>query len=70
MSNYFGVQFTDVEQKRLDDWMATKDLTKYEGSIGGRFTYHITPTSLGNIIKVSDAMEQKDTIDITEYEGW
>lgn len=61
-------QLTESEQKKLDDWLATKNLDKYGGAIGGRFTYSFTPTSLGVIIKVSDSLEQKDTIDLTDYD--
>ena len=38
-------------------------------TIGGRFTYQITPTSLGAIIKVLDNFSKKE-IDITDYEAW
>lgn len=58
------------EMKKLKAWMNTKKLKKYSGSIGARFTYSFTPTSIGTVITVSDAMEQKDTIDITDYDGW
>jgi hypothetical protein len=56
--------------EKLDAWMKTKNLNKYQGAMGGRFTYHFTPTSVGMVIKVTDALEQKDTIDISDYEGW
>lgn len=63
-------KLNDVEHKRLTKWLETKNLYKYEGTIGGRFTFHFTPTSVGMHITVSDAMEQKDTIDITDYDCW
>jgi hypothetical protein len=58
------------ELEKLDAWMKTKNLNKYGGAMGGRFTYSFTPTSIGMAIQVTDAMEQKDTIDISDYEGW
>jgi hypothetical protein len=58
---------SEKELEKLDEWLKTKDLNKYCGAIGGRFTYCITPTSLGNIYKVKDNLD-KDEIDITEYD--
>ena len=42
---------------------------RYEGTVGGRFTYKITPTTLGMVIKVVDGMTKKE-LDVTEYEAW
>ena len=39
------------------------------GAIGGRYTYTFTPTSIGTVIKVADALTQTD-IDLTEYDSW
>ncbi len=58
------------EMEKLNEWFKTKNLNKYSGCSGGRFTYSFTPTSIGMVITVTDAMEQKDTIDITDYDGW
>lgn len=41
----------------------------YEGAIGGGFTWHITPTSLGDVVKV-DYSYTGDSIDLTEYSTW
>lgn len=41
----------------------------YEGAIGGSLTYHVTPTSMGVIIKASHSMTDNE-IDLTEYEDW
>lgn len=60
----------DEEEKKLNEWLAKKDLSKYGGAIGGRFTYCFTPTSLGMVVKVRDSMESKDTIDLTDYSSW
>lgn len=58
------------ELKTLNEWMRKKNLNKYGGAIGGRFTYSFTPTSIGVAKTVTDCQEQKDTIDLTDYEGW
>lgn len=57
------------EQKKLDEWLSKKDLKKYCGAIGGRFTYCFTPTSLGTAVSVKDSLD-KDEIDLTNYNDW
>lgn len=41
----------------------------YTGAIGGRYTYSFTPTSLGTVVKVYDAIT-KETIDLSDYDTW
>lgn len=41
----------------------------HAGAIGGRFTYMVTPTGLGVIIKIRDNCT-KEEIDLTSYEEW
>lgn len=41
----------------------------YEGSIGGRFTYSFTPTSLGTVTKVRDNISGEE-LDVTDYGAW
>lgn len=57
------------ESKKLEEWMSTKDFSKYSGAIGGRFTYSFTPTTLGTVITVTDNLD-KNEIDLTSYEYW
>ena len=57
------------EIKKLNNWLKTKDLKKYSGTIGGRFTYCFTPTSLGIVVKVKDGIDE-DEIDLTDYLSW
>ncbi len=40
-----------------------------EGAIGGRFTYSITPTGLGLIIKLVDAVTKQE-LDLTDFDSW
>jgi hypothetical protein len=49
--------------------MGWDDEYPYGGAIGGSITYHITHTSIGTIIKVSDSQSNEE-IDLTEYEHW
>ena len=60
---------TTEEYKKFQEWKSQKDPKVYTGAIGGRFTFHFTPTSLGCIVKVSDSVD-KDEIDLTDYESW
>lgn len=41
----------------------------YTGAIGGQFTYLITPTSLGDIVVVEDAITNRE-LNLTDYEVW
>ena len=53
---------------KLEEWFKTKDLTEYTGAIGGRFTFSFTPTSLGDVVIVSDNLK-KDEINLTDYDS-
>lgn len=64
----FTIEGSELE--KLNQWMKTKNLKLYSGAIGGRFTYSFTPTSIGVGISVTDGLEQKDTINLTDYESW
>lgn len=57
------------ELKKLREWQKGHDQTVYTGAIGGRYTYSFTPTSLGTIAKVKDAVT-KTEIDLTDYLSW
>ncbi len=56
------------EWQKIHDWQAGHEVV-YCGAIGGRYTYTFTPTSLGIIIKVKDAIT-KTELDLSEYEHW
>lgn len=62
------------EQAENISFLFVEDLTDnnllpYYGSIGASYTIMITPTSLGNIIKIKHEWT-KEILDITEYEKW
>jgi uncharacterized FAD-dependent dehydrogenase len=60
---------TEEQQKKLDEWIAQKDLMAYSGAIGGRFVYSFCDTSLGQVVKVRDDLTNT-IIDLTDYDSW
>lgn len=52
----------------LIEWQKRHKTTNC-GAIGGRYTYSFTPTSVGTIVEVKDAIT-KDFLDITDYLGF
>jgi hypothetical protein len=68
MKTLIKVELNDRQAQQLDEWM--KQLPEaYTGAIGGRIEYLITPTGLGLIIKVRDAVT-KSELDLTDYNDW
>ena len=60
---------TDEQTQKLVEWMNQLPPSKYEGAIGGRFTYSFTPTSLGDVMIVTDTVNNL-SIDLSEYDLW
>ncbi len=68
---------TDGGWAKVAEWKATlpypnnvrEDGMPVGGAIGGRYTYSFTPTGIGTIVKVHDAIS-KETLDLTDYENW
>lgn len=71
----------DEEFRKYLDWEAkhhTKANCKYfddgsspvspTGAIGGRVTYHLTPTGIGTVVKVTCACGAEE--DLTNYDLW
>lgn len=62
----------DKELAKLNKWMKSKKFIP-SGTIGGRFTYCFTPTTLGVVVKIQDELgksEKDREIDVTEYLDW
>lgn len=63
----------ESEYDKYKEWNKEhkKTCTLYmnDGAIGGRITYHFTPTGLGAIKEVSCACDHKK-LDLTEYDHW
>ncbi len=64
-------ELSDKQFEKLQKWVEAKE-PKYCGAIGGRWTYSMTPTNVGMIMKVTDnhPSSNNDTIDLTEYDEW
>ena len=59
------------ELKKAEEWMK-KQKEKHGseiGTIGDRFSYKFTPTGLGVIISVVDALTKKSKV-ITNFDNW
>lgn len=58
------------ETECLNKWLAehTEACKMPYGAIGGRYTYHITPTGIGTVTSVSCACGEKK--DVTDYDSW
>lgn len=71
------VYITREDYNRLSSWRveqhkkATAPGDKYPnyGAIGGSFTYKITYTSLGRVLKVENTITG-DILDLSHYEDW
>ncbi len=59
---------TKEQIEEINKWM-DKCGSGATGAIGGRYTYSFTPTSLGLVVKVEDALTGKK-LDVTYYNEW
>ena len=66
---------TAYERKIVNDFvrdhncgLESDEFGKKVGAIGGRFTYHFTPTSLGLISSISCGCGAKETL--TNFDEW
>lgn len=56
----YDITFTKEEVAKINLFKAQTE-SRYSGAIGGRYTFTITPTSLGDLITLSDG-EREETI--------
>lgn len=74
MQEFLSLFLCATDQEKLNKWFCDHKCVyygrpdSYAGAIGGNFTYEVTPTSLGDIFKVSCGCGQE--IDLTDYESW
>lgn len=62
----------DEEQiEKLRIWLNAQRAKKkgLRTAIGGAITYSFTPTSLGTVVKVHNAVTNEE-IDLSDYESW
>lgn len=60
------------EREKLAVWMEDQERRiegMPQGAIGGAYTYSFTPTSIGMVIKVKNALTNEE-IDVTDYDNW
>lgn len=56
------------DRDELDEY-SVKFHEPYYGAIGGGLTYSFTPTALGTVVKVKEAITGEE-IDLTDYDEW
>ena len=61
-------ELNEVEIKRFNEW-SSKHEEVYEGTIGGRYTFSFTRTSLGDAVVVTDSFTKEEK-NITDYDSW
>ena len=59
---------TQEQLEAADKWQESQRQI-YNGVIGGRWTYVITPTSIGLIVKLIDNVTKAE-IDLTKYDAF
>ena len=52
--------FTDEEWDKYEKWCKDNHCDGYEGAIGGGTTFHITPTSVGEVVTVTCRRVKRD----------
>lgn len=79
----FELKLTTSQKNLFDNWMKEQDKKVVEkqklggwkhdfpnyGACGGAYTYLITPTSIGVVIKVKNCVTD-EIIDLSDYEDW
>lgn len=71
MNTLIKIELSPEQEKKYKEWLNSLE-ERYAGAIGGAYTYEITPTGLGVVIKVyyfKDTKHEK-SIDLTEYDLW
>lgn len=64
----FGINELEIEAAEAWIKKHSEEHDMYCGAIGGRWTYKITPTSLGTILVVQCACGAEE--DVTDYGNW
>jgi hypothetical protein len=69
---FYGYDYhtSDKIAQNFYDWKISCEEEKKDTSCcGGRYTYCMTPTSIGAIVVVKDELTKKE-FDLTYYENW
>ena len=64
-------ELSDDDCKRINEFIRKQDkVTGGEyGAIGGAYTYHFTPTSLGVAVVIENTVTKAE-LDLTDYYSW
>jgi hypothetical protein len=75
------LKFNEKQKRKLDDFMEEQDCEAARkqgkpdgqppnyGASGGAYTYMLTPTSLGTVVKVKNNVTGNE-VDLTDYLEW
>ena len=62
-------KLTEEQKIKLDEWKSQQVEKDKVGTIGDRYTYSFTPTSLGLIAFVKDNVTNSE-INLTDFSNW
>ena len=62
-------KLTEEQKIKLDEWKSQQVEKDKVGTIGDRYTYSFTPTSLGIIVIVKDNVTNSE-INLTDFSNW
>ena len=65
----FSFSLTEEQKIKLDEWKSQQVEKDKVGTIGDRYTYSFTPTSLGIIVIVKDNVTNSE-INLTDFSNW
>ena len=65
----FSFSLTEEQKIKLDEWKSQQAEEDKVGTIGDRYTYSFTPTSLGIIVIIKDNVTNSE-INLTDFSNW
>jgi len=68
MKDVMRFELTEEQKKRVEEWFQEHKCDADPGSIGGKFSYIITPTGLGDCVMVKCLCGE--SIDLTNVDNW
>lgn len=64
----YKFELTEDQIKKFEKWQE-KRKSMYTGTIGGRYTFEFTPTSIGIAVVAVDNLT-RTKLNLTDYENW
>ncbi len=65
----FDSVLIDDAKRKYDDFIMECEKVSCPTAIGGRYSFVVTPTSIGTVFEVEDRVTKK-SIDLTDYTKW